>query len=151
MTILNRYFVPLRAMGGEADSRVVLELAKVQPGTALTRYSSIKCSVVLLIPFTFCGRDLTSVVEGTSNSEIQRTVTGIHELNQCLSTMRVQAFQDAVAQAVQDIPGIMFEVRQTVSARKILKKIRATMNRFDAWKVLNSHQQVITIKLKETS
>ena len=126
-------FEKLAAMGGEVDSRVILSHTPVQPGHGMQRYDRITAKVVLLIPFTFSGHELCAAVEGEDISTTMRTVARRYELNVIIRDLRRNAFAKAILDASEEIPRMMKGVRPTVSNKKMLRKTRATLNKFDSW------------------
>ena len=151
MSVLTKQFNLLRSIGGDADGRIVFKLAGTQPGHKMTRYESVEVRVTLMIPFTFNGHELVSVVEGDEIDTTMRTVTNITELSELLSRLRVTALGKALYKATQDIPQQMKDVRGTVSNRKIKKKVRATLRRFEAWNLAMNFDRRTTKEKKEAS
>ena len=133
MSLLTKHFNNLRSIGGEADGRVIFKLAGTQPGQDMIRYESIEAKITLIIPFTFNGHDLISVVEAGEIETTMKTVRNISELYALLCQLRRAALGKALQKAMIDIPKQMKDIRGTVSNRKTKKKVRATLNKFGVW------------------
>jgi hypothetical protein len=151
MNVLTKHFGLLRDVGGEADGRIIFKLTESQPNHNMTRYEWIEARVTLMIPYTFNGHDLISVVEGEQQNSTMRTVASITELYALLSHLRMAALGKALHKATLDIPQQMRDIRGTVSNRKVKKKVRATLRKFDGWNLAQNVENAIRLKEQKRS
>jgi hypothetical protein len=92
-----------------------------------THYRKVIADVELLIPFTFAGKDLSTVVSARIDEYTTQVVWNDSHLEVVRSKFLASALEDAIDAAEADIYAKLMEARPTARAKRLKKKTQAVL------------------------